>query len=626
VPHSPGRPLSRRAFLRRLGAVGATAAVGWSVDLWTPARAAATRRSLQQAVNPAGTTLESAIVRPAAPPGTYVRLQEGPPHPIVVREDLYPAGGARPAPGAAATVAALVQLTDLHLLDAQSTTRVEFLDRWGDPFTSAQRAQEALTVQVATAMVERVNQVGAGPVAGRPFDCVVSTGDNIDNQQHNELAWLLAVLDGGPVVPNSGAPDRYEGVQDYEPLFYDPNYWHPDAPPLGQARDRMKTNSGYPDYPGLLDAAIAELVSPGLASPWICVFGNHDGLTEGTGPSGVLEPGGVRQFDAIATGGLKAMALPAAVTDPTQVGPWFQSDPQAAMTTILTNPSLVRPVTPDPERRYVSTAEWIQAHLASPPAPGPVGHGYSPDMLATGRLDFTFDVTPAVLGIGLDTVNHGGYSEGSVGSEQLAWLEARLVEAHSRYFDAAGAEVRTGHTDRLVVLFSHHNLFTLDNPVPDPRFPHEQRLGFEPLRALLTRFPNVIAWVNGHSHVNRITPVPDPTGRTGGLWEISTAAHIDYPEHARVIEIVDNGDGSLSLFCTLLEHAGPASTDPADRSALGLAAISRELAANDPQLDWAAQLGAPTDLNVELLIRAPFPVARSGVPAAARALAAGGSR
>jgi hypothetical protein len=66
------------------------------------------------------------------------------------------------------------------------------------------------------------------------------------------------------------------------------------------------------------------------------------------------------------------------------------------------------------------------------------------------------------------------------------------------------------------------------------------------------RFPNVVAWVNGHTHVNRVNPVPDPTGYTGGFWEITTAAHVDYPEHARIIELVDNRDGTLSIFGTVI--------------------------------------------------------------------------
>jgi hypothetical protein len=188
----------------------------------------------------------------------------------------------------------------------------------------------------------------------------------------------------------------------------------------------------------------------------------------------------------------------------------------------------------------------------------------------------------------------------------MAWLEARLIEASGRYRDAGGTEVRTGHADQLVVLFSHHNKGTIANPIPDPANPSERRLGFTELHALLVRFPNVVAWVNGHTHVNRVNPVPDATGYTGGFWEITTAAHVDYPEHARLVELVDNRDGTLSIFATIIEHAAPAAADANDLSVLGLASISRELSANDPQVDPVSKLGMPTDLNVELVLTAPF--------------------
>ena len=57
----------------------------------------------------------------------------------------------------------------------------------------------------------------------------------------------------------------------------------------------------------------------------------------------------------------------------------------------------------------------------------------------------------------------------------------------------------------------------------------------------------------------------------------------------------------------MLEHAGAAAADYTNRTPAGLASISRELAANDPQMNPAA-IGTPFDLNVELVIKAPFDV------------------
>ena len=62
---------------------------------------------------------------------------------------------------------------------------------------------------------------------------------------------------------------------------------------------------------------------------------------------------------------------------------------------------------------------------------------------------------------------------------------------------------------------------------------------------------------------------------------------------------------TLSIFGTVIEHAAPAAARADDFSLLGLASISRELSANDPQVNPVSKLGMPTDLNVELLFTPP---------------------
>ena len=89
----------------------------------------------------------------------------------------------------------------------------------------------------------------------------------------------------------------------------------------------------------------------------------------------------------------------------------------------------------------------------------------------------------------------------------------------------------------------------------DPAHPGERRHGGDEVLALLGSYRSVLAWVNGHSHKNKITPHSAPDGRS--FWEVSTASHIDFPQLARVIEIVDNHDGTVSLFTTLIESGAP---------------------------------------------------------------------
>jgi hypothetical protein len=176
-----------------------------------------------------------------------------------------------------------------------------------------------------------------------------------------------------------------------------------------------------------------------------------------------------------------------------------------------------------------------------------------------------------------------------------------------------GHEVRTGNDDRLVLVFSHFPWSSMNSAITDPERPDERRVLGPEVVDLLHRFPNVVAWVNGHHHVNRVAPLPDPAGRSGGFWDVNTASHVDHPQHARTVEPVDNGDGTLSIFCTMLEHAAPARVGYDATSTAALASISRELSANDPQSDRADRRGGAADLNVELVLDAPFDLAAAGI-------------
>ena len=591
--------ISRRRFLG--GAAGGAAAAWFGTD-WLLRAEAATRAVGRMAVRPELTTLRATFAPTGR--GPYQRLVEAPGFPISVRGLGAEAGPGRE--GRRVALACVVHLTDIHLTDTQSPSRVEFLDRYADeptaalPLQSAYRPQETLTAQVAEAMVQRVNAIGGGPVTGRAYDCAVSTGDNIDNAQVNELSWHMTLLDGGRVAPDSGGPG-YQGVMDQDLLSYDVHYWHPeDLRPTG---DRFKAQHGFPAAPGLLAASVAPFSATGLSMPWYATYGNHDGLLQGTAPAG-------EALTAVATGPLKVVTLPAGLSPATLADGLARQDP-AVLAALLTGPA--RLVAPDPARRPASVTEWVDAHLASPAAPGPPGHGLTESHKGGGPLLFSFPVAPGVLGISLDTCARGGYSEGNLFDDQVAAVVDLLRRASRAH----------GGDDQLVVLFSHHSLATLDNPLPDPSRPQATRVTPPAFKALLHQFPNVVLWVNGHSHVNRVTPHPRPGGG-GGFWEVLTAAHVDWPQQARIVELADNRDGTLSIFGTLVEHAAPAR--PAGLGpgrVLDLASWSRELSFNDPQADLGA-LGAPHDRNVELVLPAPFDLRAAGIDGTAAGLAAAG--
>ena len=525
---------------------------------------------------PQGTTLASTVVRGTAGKGGYVLLASGPGEPHVLREDL----GVTAQAGRAArrtSLAAFGQLTDIHLIDAQSPARVEYLDRYNDGpgapliFGAAYRPHEMLTTQVADRVVTAVEQVGRGPVGGRPLDFVICTGDNNDNCQRNELRWHIDLLDGKTVRADSGDLTKWEGVHDQDAASYDIHYWHPDGTPSGKLDDELRAQFGFPVVKGLLDAARRPFDAHGLKRRWYTCYGNHDGLVQGNFPQSF-------QLTNAATGPLKVTSLPAGVSPAD-----FAAGNPSVGPALLNAPARV--VTADAGRRVITRTETVKEHFTTGGLP--VGHGYTAANVAAGTAYYTFEIAPRVRGIVIDTVNPNGESDGSIDQPQLAWLTARLQES----------------TSFVVLVFSHHTIASMTNQIVSVDSPSPRVLGTT-VRDLLLTYTNVVAWVNGHTHVNRITPHVRASG--GGFWEVNTAAHVDWPAQARLLELLDNHDGTLSLFGTIIDAAAPLAYGGSLASSTGLASLARELAANDPQERNDNRRGKIEDRNVELLVKAPF--------------------
>jgi hypothetical protein len=245
----------------------------------------------------------------------------------------------------------------------------------------------------------------------------------------------------------------------------------------------------------------------------------------------------------------------------------------------------------------VTRREFVDAHFGDGGAPD--GHGFTDANRADGTAYYVADDLPGVRLVTLDTTNPFGAHDGSLDRAQLRWLEARLAEVHSRHLDAEGREVDGGGEDRLVVLCSHHGADTLTNPVGAET---EDRVLAPEVLALLHRFGNVVLWLNGHVHRHAVRPHPGPAG---GFWEVTTAAVMDWPCQARLVEVLENPDGTLSVVCTVLDSAAPLRATGLD-DVLDLAAWHRELAANDPtSVGGTAARGIATDRNVELVLPDP---------------------
>ena len=523
----------------------------------------------------------------------YRAVEIGPGESHLVRTDLsarVPEADGAGTPGPGRPLLCLVQITDLQLADVQSPARFEFLNaRFADPryaeIVPVQRPQEALTPHAVDATLRTLGQV-RGPATGLPAQLAVTTGDAIDNAQWNELQAFLALFDGGVVSTDSGGP-RYEGVQSLDwpgDVFWRPDGAGPDGP------DMFRREFGYPHYPGLLERALREFTASGLGLPWLSCFGNHEALNQGVGRQTL-------GLAAALTGDRKPASLPGDF-DHDRALQLFTEQPEA----FLAGPS--RTITPDAFRRPISRRDFVDAHLRAGSRPS--GHGFSERNLLDGTAYYTHD-TPAVRFIALDTNCLAGGASGCLDRQQARWLEAKLAEVHSAYRGPDGDEVRTGRDDRVVVVFSHHGTDTLDNdrglhPGPDA----EPLLGAG-LVTLLHRFPNVVLWLNGHTHTNTIRPRRDPADPARGFWEVTTCAVMDWPCQTRIVELVDHG-GYLSVVTTMVDHNSPLRPGRL-QTASELAALHRELAANIPW-DNSAMAGEAADRNTELRIALPFPLSR----------------
>jgi 3',5'-cyclic AMP phosphodiesterase CpdA len=310
---------------------------------------------------------------------------------------------------------------------------------------------------------------------------------------------------------------------------------------------------------------------------------------------------------------------------------------------------VVEIVPPDPRRCFLpkdqpylteagspcETGSWIGQHFRTTGTP--VGHGFAnrPDVAIRNHDGYyAFSPKPGLRFVVLDTITDecGAEfcSEGSIDDPQFNWMRGEIedAEAHHQY----------------VILFGHHTLRTIRLPSNDhtedplhfgqrvdrrnPANPQSPG-GGETLEELFCESPAVLAYVAGHEHANYVERhdcsddqpppplclTPAAPCRNPHFWQISTAAHVDWPQQARMIELVKLGS-NMSFVLTMLDHDGPANPGgppPRQEEAghapdhvLRLASIGRELAWNDYQGDRGAR-GGRQDRNVILPTDRPPP-------------------
>jgi hypothetical protein len=326
----------------------------------------------------------------------------------------------------------------------------------------------------------------------------------------------------------------------------------------------LHTDSGADDdpVPGADNDPKDPFDPEAFPAPWLYVPGNHD-----VEVVGINAPNDDNRATALGT------RAPAGTRD---YRLWYAPVSRA-------------PIPADPMRALVGRDEIVAAlrEAAADGPAGPPGHGFP----AAGPVDTTlganwaFDVVPGLLRIlALDTSDRSGGSEGMVLRDTIdGWLLPEL--------DRAVAD------GVLVVLASHHSTRSIDVfPGQFGREPMPGALTGEEIEALVAARSEVIAWLVGHTHDNRVRAIAGPDAAHPGYWEIMTSAIADWPSQARAIELVDNGDGTLSIFATLIDY------DTDDCFERRFRALT--------QIEWASAWDEdrtmdPAQRNVELLRAIP---------------------
>jgi 3',5'-cyclic AMP phosphodiesterase CpdA len=520
-----------------------------------------------------------------------------------------------------------VHFTDDHIIDddGQAINGASILDPLHPSFESAQRLQEEYADEALNDMIARVNDCHAR----YPAEFMIVTGDSadlttvaetrrfVDNLDGRfdqisafESACVAGLGDGASAEQIALQCTRFTGrgvadTQTEDPDPTDPTFQliltrsvrqllaTEQAALTGRAADgstdpSRQTATRAPGMPEVLRCdAGPDCANVPLAMPWYVAFGNHDGYLRGT----VALTLGVNEISLI-TG-----------------------------------------------RHYMFDArEFIDEFYFTQPSPGPVGHGFNfadldRRMDATSRNDGYYATDAAggrVRIIVLNTIIDGvdpripldvlrnpfALSDGSLDRAQFDWLKAELAASASR--------------NQLAMVFSHHpDLTFAEYGMLAPLVPIEVTAA--ELNAELASWPHLIAWVAGHTHQHRIRAfaVSDGIGSNGtieapveckgpgpcaGFWQIETASLIDHPQEQRLIELLDNGDGTGTIRGSVLQHGFERSKPLAeadDRCALYLSDPAAVAAAiSEANLDalclqGGVRPGTAADRNVDLMFRMP---------------------
>jgi metallophosphoesterase (TIGR03768 family) len=264
-------------------------------------------------------------------------------------------------------------------------------------------------------------------------------------------------------------------------------------------------------------------------------------------------------------------------------------------------------VVPDPDRRSLTKAEWVNEFFKT--SSSPAGHGFN--LVPPGREKafacYSFSPKPYFKVIVLDNTQRedddatGIHGHGFLDQSRWKWLKAELAAgdaAGQLMIIAAHIPICVAPKDSFLEWFDNSaNPSSIQNAVTLPE-----------LIAELHSHPNFLMWIAGHRHVNVVKAFAsdDATRPERGFWQVETSSLHDFPQQLRTFDINLNSDYSVSMVTTNVDPAVKQGTPAATARRYAIAA--RQIVdnpdiyqVNAPLINPANQLANGTDPSIRTM-------------------------